>query len=59
MHALREWFFIMHACCTVVSVFCAVILHEVCMTGKSWFCGIFIFAGEKSRNVTNNVDEVF
>ena len=59
MHALRGWFFIMHACCTMVSVFCADILHKVCMTGESWFCGIFILTGKKSRSDTNNVDEVF
>ena len=34
--------------------FWVIILHEVCTTGKSWFYGVFIFTGWKSRSGTNN-----
>ena len=59
MLALRGWF-CYHACLLHCGgCFCANILHWVCMKGESWFRGIFILIGMKSRGDTNNVDEVF
>ena len=48
------WFFILHACCAVVSVFeLSFCLRCACQV-KVGFCGEFSFTGWKSRGGTNN-----